>query len=1564
MKKLHLFFLLFIALSANKLVAQQNILRPAEAQPHLDSKNPGNVKTPGVCGSPLDHPSPAPALQNGANLHITNPSSVQATAVGYTESIHNAIAKWTSGSFSSFSFGTTAGSQNIRWGQGLNSSAWNTGGHSYEELRRSAAAMGTTFNIGDNFYLNLYNGNTLAQSIPLQFQWATLGLTSYNLTVHVETGFGVNGAVPFTATQAAKMQTFYDLVIPIIRSVYGPPSRSHDVIVINDSYGTGKNTYYNGPDWVSSSYMVNSSGDLDQPRLMIHELVHAWRGNVCISSDSTWHYNPTLSGFEEGCAEGVAIIVMDLFMAQYPNFFTGPEHKIHWSMEPGFPFEWNYDFQNHKQIVNADFWSSDIATGSHWLRYGMGSAAIIKIWTEDHNALKNFNAEYYNRMNANHTLIPERAWIVDAFKTVKPEMERTPMVKWMNDQRIFDCKNVLGKKLFMLSFTSLGWNAFQYDNRIHFMETHKNGFEWKWDSQDQAGLIEVPDYPQPNWSWTHQLNNTPGDISIVRDWNNTNTVAARAINNNSHWVNELPSPLNAAYVGVPLLGPYQGANPYYVGSVFTRDDQQDNCANVPGCGKRAWAIGNQPLYTTSSSLATMWPTPTMINGTGTPTPKYPQYLRYINDLTESGLFRFEIGFNDSQGPRVNDTYYRLLGNNFIDVNGIIGGIYSTTANQVDGKLYIEHQGYGAEPAVTISNNSFKITRQWTSILATQQQYMNGRTDVKYTVPGKVHAVYTSTDCSKKKIDFRTIGYGDGLYGTEMLLFNEDEMDDIIFTTNPNLTLCAGDPINLNVTNNFPDIFAGDPRVTYTWKDPSGATISSDTITSISSATAANAGVYTVDIGFFGCPVFQKTVTVTVGASSVLTLTAPDSVIACPADTIHLSINNAGTGATYSWTGPNSYTSTQQNPVITPATITNNGQYIVTVTVPGCSGTTVTGTDTIQVVVSNAGTFSLTPQADISICQGNTIQLNADLVTGAAYSWTGPNTFTSTQQNPAITSATPANSGQYIVTVTALGCGGTPVIKTDTILVVVNNSGTFNLSPQPDISICDGATLQLTTSAITGATYSWTGPNAFTSTLQNPAITPATIVNTGQYIVTVTATGCGGVPVSATDTIHVIVNSNGTLNLTPQPDLSVCQGATIQLTTNTITGATYNWTGPNTFTSSQQNPAIIAATAANAGQYIVTVSALGCGGVPVTATDTIMVAVQTNPTVNAVVANPTISVCQNATLNLSVNPVTNATYNWTGPGSFSSAQQQTVLNNITAANAGTYQITVSVMGCNGTPVTSTASVAVSIITNPAINIAPVSTLQLCPGAVANLSVNAITGATYSWTGPNAYTASTAQTVVPVVNASTQGDYNVSVHFANSCLDTTITAVTHLNIINLNGVTLNVSGNQVVCQNEVLNLSSTASAAPSSYNWTSPSQQFLSNMSTASVNNFSPADSGTYILTVNFGCPGLNLVSSIHVQYQDDATCHPESGYYIPTGFSPNGDGKNDMLMVYGNGIESMSLSIYDRWGTEVFFSNSQTSGWNGSYKGEELNTAVFAYRLSLTFKDKAPVKVSGNISLIR
>ena len=193
------------------------------------------------------------------------------------------------------------------------------------------------------------------------------------------------------------------------------------------------------------------------------------------------------------------------------------------------------------------------------------------------------------------------------------------------------------------------------------------------------------------------------------------------------------------------------------------------------------------------------------------------------------------------------------------------------------------------------------------------------------------------------------------------------------------------------------------------------------------------------------------------------------------------------------------------------------------------------------------------------------------------------------------------------------------------------------------AVCAGATLSLTASTVSGATYAWTGPAGFTSALQNPTRPSATTAMTGTYSVTVTVAGCTSAAGTTAATVNAIPAAPTAGN-----GGAVCAGSTLSLTASTVSGATYAWTGPASFTSALQNPTRPSATTAMTGTYSVTVTVAGCTSAAGT----------TAATVNAIPAAPTAGnggpVCAGSTLSLTASTVSGATYAWTGPASFTSA----------------------------------------------------------------------------------------------------------------------------------------------------------------------------------------------------------------------------------------------------------------------------------------------------------------------
>ena len=87
-------------------------------------------------------------------------------------------------------------------------------------------------------------------------------------------------------------------------------------------------------------------------------------------------------------------------------------------------------------------------------------------------------------------------------------------------------------------------------------------------------------------------------------------------------------------------------------------------------------------------------------------------------------------------------------------------------------------------------------------------------------------------------------------------------------------------------------------------------------------------------------------------------------------------------------------------------------------------------------------------------------------------------------------------------------------------------------------------------------------------------------------------------------------------------------------------------------------------------------------------------------------------------------------------------------------------------------------------------------------------------------------------------------------------------------------------------------------------------------------------------------------------------------FVPSAFSPNEDGENDILCVYSDCMENMTFAVYNRWGEKVYETNSMTICWDGTWKGKLLNPAVFAYTLEGSLINGELVQQKGNISLVR
>lgn len=88
------------------------------------------------------------------------------------------------------------------------------------------------------------------------------------------------------------------------------------------------------------------------------------------------------------------------------------------------------------------------------------------------------------------------------------------------------------------------------------------------------------------------------------------------------------------------------------------------------------------------------------------------------------------------------------------------------------------------------------------------------------------------------------------------------------------------------------------------------------------------------------------------------------------------------------------------------------------------------------------------------------------------------------------------------------------------------------------------------------------------------------------------------------------------------------------------------------------------------------------------------------------------------------------------------------------------------------------------------------------------------------------------------------------------------------------------------------------------------------------------------------------------------------YFIPNSFSPNNDGKNDTWKIIGKTIEKIEVRIFNRWGQQIFYSNTPFQSWDGKFAGVDQPIGAYAFTAKFTFEDQEEKRIGGTITLLR
>ena len=399
---------------------------------------------------------------------------------------------------------------------------------------------------------------------------------------------------------------------------------------------------------------------------------------------------------------------------------------------------------------------------------------------------------------------------------------------------------------------------------------------------------------------------------------------------------------------------------------------------------------------------------------------------------------------------------------------------------------------------------------------------------------------------------------------------------VLTTTDPNNGCSSTDTVNVVPDVNLPDVNAGsnqflsclansvtlsgsstNPNAVYDWSGPGGFSATGQNV------TVSSPGTYTLTVtdGLNNCSnadaVQVNDSTQAPGANA-----GNDVTLSCSVTTATLSVSSGITNAVYTWSGPSGFSSSTQSVTTTAA-----GVYTVTVTNPntGC-----TSTDSVS-VFTGSGLPNVSATATQTItCSNPSVVITASSTTsGVNFSWTGPGGFSSTGANASV-----INAGTYTVSVTdpLTGCTATAsvTVSANTALPDVYSAAvtTTVTCLVPVVNLSGGSTTP-------GATLSWSGP---TGPLSG---NPASVSAGGTYTVTATnpLNGC-----QSTSLINVTVDTVApVLTLSTNGDTLNCLNPVTAIAASSSTsGLSYNWTGPNGFTSTQSTSGSIT----DAGMYSV------------------------------------------------------------------------------------------------------------------------------------------------------------------------------------------------------------------------------------------------------------------------------------------------------------------------------------------------------------------------------------------
>ena len=604
-------------------------------------------------------------------------------------------------------------------------------------------------------------------------------------------------------------------------------------------------------------------------------------------------------------------------------------------------------------------------------------------------------------------------------------------------------------------------------------------------------------------------------------------------------------------------------------------------------------------------------------------------------------------------------------------------------------------------------------------------------------------------------------------------------------------------------------------------------------------------------------------------------------------------------------------STKQNP--DSIIYTNPGNYTIALITD--LGLPTQGSFCKQILVQDCNnpcdSFKVNAGKDVSVCYGNSVQLNA---TGAStYNWNASTKLNDTTiANPLVNTLT---IDSFIVV--GKNSSGT-CSDTDTVKVTVLPLPVFSVSN--DTSICRGNAVQLKTTATNDYNYHWSPPNYLSDTaIANPVSTPLDSIK--YFVTAIDSFNC-----RSTDSIQI--NSVQPPVIATIANASICVGDSVTLSTTITNANSYKWSPPEGLIDAFVISPVAVPTKTT--RYIISAINSICA-----TTDSVLITVYSLPDTYA--GNDTTT-CGNGAAQLIASGA--ATYNW---------QPSTGLSDTSIANPVASPVittTYYVIGTSSNGCVRSDSIVVTKVPDPVFAIVESDSL-ICSGETLLLTAS----------GGDVYTWSPAQSVsnpsAPGTTSHPVTATNYSVTIYNTTCKVSDTLSTSVKVNTSPKITISKS-NDLDCSQPDAQLNATGGL---SYVW--QPDTFINNNTIPNPQVSPPSD--TWYAVTATASNSCTTTDSVLVKSSID-----KAGFLVASGFTPNGDGLNDCIGVKYWGIPaSFNMMIYDKWGMPVYASKNIDECWDGSYKGKKQGSGTYVYFITATNvcgRDKIFRK--GTIVLIR